>query len=71
MRETNDFGGGDTSNAYCKFCTYDDGTLKPYEVKLEELARFIMGRSGATLESARTTARENLAKMPAWKDIAV
>lgn len=69
LKEKQDFGGGNTTSVYCRYCTYEDGTLKPYELKHEELTRFIKGRSGATIESARKTAKENLSKMPAWKNI--
>jgi AcrR family transcriptional regulator len=66
MSRPEDFGGGDVTNIYCVHCTDAQGVLKPYEVKLEEMAQFIASRSGATIEAARVTAAENMARMPAW-----
>lgn len=63
-----DFGGGNTSSRYCVHCTDAKGTLKPYEVKLAELARFVATRMNVGEETAVTIARENMAKLPAWKD---
>lgn len=67
MKTPADFGGGDPENRYCVHCTDADGHLKPYEVKVKELAAFIALRTGATEEDARRTAVENLSTMPAWK----
>lgn len=69
MKKTEDFGGGDLTNRYCKYCTDEKGILKPYDIKLEEMTRFIMSRSGAVFEAAQETARQNMAGMPAWKDV--
>ena len=68
MTRPDEFGGGDVTNIYCVHCTDENGILKPYDVKLEEMAQFIASRSGATMESARLTAAENMAKMPAWSN---
>jgi hypothetical protein len=68
MTRPEEFGGGDVTNVYCVHCTDENGVLKPYEVKLEEMAQFIASRSGATMDAARQTAAENLARMPAWSD---
>ena len=69
MKKAEEFGGGDLSNKYCVYCTDENGILKPYDVKLEEMAHFIMSRSGATFEAAKKTAGENMADMPAWRDV--
>lgn len=67
MRATADFGGGNTANRYCVYCTDAAGALKPYEVKLAELTRFVATRMNVGEAAAATIARENLAKMPAWR----
>ena len=66
MRNESDFGGGNTSSRYCAYCTDEQGTLKPYEVALEGMKQFIIS-TGVSEEEALKTAKENMAKMPAWQ----
>jgi hypothetical protein len=68
MVKPSDFGGGKADNRYCCYCTYPDGTLKPYAEKLEDMTRFIMSRMDLHETEARNMAKANLAKMPAWQE---
>lgn len=67
MREKSDFGGGDTANKYCRFCTDEKGKLKDFPDKYEETVRFVMSRTNVDRAVAEKIAAETMAKMPAWK----
>jgi len=67
MRKKEDFGGGKLDNKYCVHCTYKDGSLMSYTDKLNAMAKFIISRMGMDKEMAIETAKETMAKMPAWK----
>jgi len=68
MHSPEDFGGQDTSNKYCRYCTNEAGELKSYEEALQGMTNFIVQTQGLARGQAEKTAREGLAKMPAWKD---
>jgi len=68
MKELSEFGGGIEGNRYCRFCTYEDGELKEFEVKLKEMAEFVQSRMNVDASAADRIARENMAKMPAWRE---
>lgn len=68
MVEREDYGNMDPNNRYCVYCTGLDGKLKPFQVKLGELADLIKRRMRCTPEVAKKLAYEKLIKYPAWKD---
>ncbi len=67
MQKTSDFGGGNTQNKYCIYCTDDAGNLKPFQQKLEDMTGFIMKTSDLSEEKAEQIAKDTMSKMPAWK----
>jgi len=67
MHSPEDFGGGKPGNLHCKYCTDEQGNLKDFDTRLEDLTRFVISRSGVDRTVAVQMARENMAKMPAWK----
>lgn len=66
MREKADFGGGDISNRYCRFCTDEQGRLQDFETRFEGTVAFMMTRMNVDRTAAEKIARENMSKMPAW-----
>lgn len=66
MVEASDFGGGNTENKYCKYCTNETGELKDFETKLKDTIHFMISRMNVDPSVAEKLARETLAKMPAW-----
>jgi len=68
MRKKEEFGGGRFDNRYCVHCTDEEGNLKPFKVKLEEMKNFIASRMDLSEEKALQMAKENMSKMPAWKN---
>lgn len=69
MVKPEDFGGGRPDNLYCRYCTYQNGTLKTYVEKVADMTQFIMSRMDLHETEARRMATENLSKMPAWQGI--
>lgn len=67
MVTPSDFGGANTSNSYCKYCTLEDGTLKDFETKFEETVHFIGSRMNVDREVAIQMAKNTMRRMPAWQ----
>jgi len=68
MKKAEDFGGGNSTNKYCTYCTDETGTLKPFEQKLEDMTEFIMKTSDLSKQNAEQMAKDTMSKMPAWKN---
>jgi hypothetical protein len=68
MRQIQDFGGQHEKNKYCRYCTNEKGELKDFETKFQEMVSFITSRMNVSQATAERVARENMAKMPAWKN---
>lgn len=71
MQVPEDFAMGDESLDYCCYCAREDGSMQSYEEKLESMTSFVMDTEDLSEEEARIIAREHLAELPAWKDIAL
>jgi hypothetical protein len=71
MRAKQDFGGGQPDNAYCIHCTDAEGTLKPYEVVLENMKNFALRSMGVSEAEALKMAQEGMSKQPAWQNVKV
>jgi len=69
MKDISDFGGRNLENKYCKYCTDENGNLKDFQSKLNDTIKFITSRMGVDNSVAEKIAKENMAKMPAWKHI--
>lgn len=67
MKTAEDCGGGLIDNKYCAKCCDEEGNLFPFDKKLELLTMFIMGRQGVPQMMASNMAKQQMAKMPAWK----
>ena len=67
MVKKEEFAMGDTSKDYCVYCTRPDGSMQSYEEKLEGMTQFIIKTQGFDEKAARNTAREMMAKLPAWQ----
>lgn len=68
MEHPEDHALGDVNAAYCRYCTDEQGRLRPYEEILGMNAEFYVKSQGVTPEAARRLAAAMLADMPAWKD---
>lgn len=68
MKKSGDFGGGDTTNKYCVYCTDEHGKLKPYEEVFGGMVAFAQKTAGMSEEMAKESVAQNMAQMPAWKD---
>lgn len=67
LRTRDDCGGGLEENQYCKNCCDASGTLKSYDEVLQGMKGFVAKNMGMSETEALQVAKENLAKMPAWK----
>ena len=67
MTKPEDFGGGNSANIYCVHCANPDGSLKSYEEVSEGMASFMMQTQNMDKETAKQSAKEYMAKMPAWE----
>ena len=69
MRKWDDFGGGKAGNKYCTHCCDESGNLKSYDEVFTGMTQFAMKMMGVSESEAQTAAKENMAKMPAWKNV--
>ncbi len=67
MNKSEDFACNDIERNYCRFCAREDGTMQSYDEKLASLTGFIVKTQGLAEGVAQRTAREMMAKLPAWK----
>lgn len=67
MRQTEDFGGGNPENHYCRYCCDESGQLKSYEQVFAGMTQFVIQTQGMAREQAELAVKESMAKMPAWK----
>ena len=68
LRRAHEEGGPQEGTPYCKYCTTEDGKLKSYEEVLQGSTMALMEMKKMKPEEAKKVAKENLAKMPAWKE---
>ncbi len=68
MKKIEEFGGKKPDNRYCVYCTDEQGNLKPFDEKVKDMTGFIMRTHGLDFEHSQNLARENMKKMPAWKE---
>lgn len=69
MMKKTDFGGEKNTNKYCFHCTDNDGNLKSFDSKIEDMTLFVTNRLNVVGHEARTLAIESLLDMPAWKNM--
>jgi hypothetical protein len=67
MAKPEEFAAGDTSQDYCIHCSRPDGSMQSYEEKLDSMIGFIIRTQGFDENAARQSARELMAKLPAWQ----
>ena len=68
MNSIEDFGGSNPENKYCKYCTDEKGILKDFETKFKETTSFIISRMNVDKTVAEQIAKDQMLKLPAWKD---
>jgi uncharacterized glyoxalase superfamily protein PhnB len=66
MIQPEDFGGGNSENPYCVYCSNPDGSLKSREEVFENMVNFMMRSQNMDRKTAEVATREHMAKMPAW-----
>jgi len=66
MKNAEDYPGGDTSLDYCVHCARPDGSMQSYDEKAASMAAFIVRTQGLDEGVALATAKEMMAKLPAW-----
>ena len=59
----------DPAIPYCVHCA-PEGTLPPFDERLERMTQWMMGQEGLDLDAAREKARAYMKTLPAWKDAA-
>ena len=69
MRTAAEHAAGDTTKDFCHHCSKPDGTLKSYEEVLFGYTMFLKQSQGLDTEVARETAKNLMAKMPAWSQM--
>jgi AcrR family transcriptional regulator len=62
-----DHAGEDMNAPYCRYCTDEQGTLKPYRDVLTTMTDFFQRTQVLNKKAAKRAARLALAKNPAWK----
>ena len=67
MEKPDDYGGGNASNLYCKYCTDAQGNLLPQETVRQNMINFYNKTMGQTPEQAAVEVDKIMAKMPAWQ----
>jgi hypothetical protein len=67
MTKPQDFAMGDASKDYCLHCARPDGSMQSYAEKLDSMTGFIVKTQGFDQKVARASAREMLARLPAWQ----
>ncbi|HSB47712.1 MAG TPA: zinc ribbon domain-containing protein [Candidatus Bilamarchaeum sp.] len=67
MTKTSDFGGMKKDNRYCKYCTYDNGQLKPRHEIHENMVQFYMKAKKLERKAAEQYVDEIMARSPAWQ----
>ena len=67
MRSTEEFGGQDSNNNYCCYCTNEAGKLKSYAEVKQGFTQFIVKTQGVDISEAEKMAQAAMEKMPAWK----
>lgn len=67
MGKPEEFAMGDTLKDYCVYCARPDGSMQSYEEKLDSMSRFITKTQGFDEGTAKQTARELMARLPAWQ----
>jgi len=68
MKNTEEFGGKNPDNKFCINCTDESGNLKPFNEKVKDMTSFIMKTTDLSFNQAELMAKENMKKMPAWKE---
>jgi hypothetical protein len=67
MSKPEEFAMGDITKDYCIHCARADGSMQSFSEKLESLADFITKTQGFDEKAARASAREMMARLPAWQ----
>ena len=71
MQQPTDYAMGDTEKDYCKYCMRPDGTMQSYEEKLDSLTDFLIKTQGLDQYAAADTAKNMMARLPAWKTVKI
>ncbi len=67
MTKKGDFGGGDTENKFCVYCTDDKGNLKSRQEIKDGMVHGLMKMKNLSLQDAVYEVDESMNKMPVWK----
>ncbi len=67
MDKPEDHGGADVSNAFCKYCTDEQGKLLPRDQVKAKMIQFHIQKQGKTQEEAEKLTDQLMGTMPAWK----
>jgi AcrR family transcriptional regulator len=68
LHAPDDFPKGNTKGEYCRYCTYEDGSLKSFHDVLDTMTSFFEKTQILNTTAARRAALAVLAKNPAWKE---
>lgn len=66
MRTAEDYPKGNTEMKYCIHCADENGMLKSFEDKIDDMTDFIVKANSIDPVTARMAAKEVLMRMPAW-----
>lgn len=69
MTKPQDYPLGDETKDYCVHCACPDGSMQSYQEKLDSMTEFIIRTQGFDSGVARKSARDLMARQPAWKDV--
>jgi uncharacterized glyoxalase superfamily protein PhnB len=69
MLKPEDHGAGKPSSLYCVHCFNSDGSLKTYEEVCQGMTAFMIMSQKMDRATAKRSAKEYMAKMPAWSNL--
>ncbi|MBI3846771.1 MAG: AraC family transcriptional regulator, partial [Planctomycetes bacterium] len=67
MRSADEHAAKDPTKPYCLHCAKPSGELKSYDEVLVGFAAFLTRTQGVDAAVARQSAKDMMAKLPAWK----
>jgi uncharacterized glyoxalase superfamily protein PhnB len=66
MTKPEEFGGGNSGNLYCVYCSKPDGSLKSYKDVFEGMVNFMITSQKMDRKTAESAVKERMSQMPAW-----
>jgi len=63
----NDLAAKTPKGNFCKHCIAENGQVKSFEAKVQEMAKMIASSTLCSMQEAKAKAEKNLRNLPYWK----